>query len=443
MDYNDFVRSKGSTGHADGFASTPHDFLFPFQRDLVSWACNKGRAAIFADCGLGKTPIQLSFADNACRSTDGKCLILTPLAVSDQTCREAAKFGIDGVQKSRDGTAYRITVANYEILHKFSPNEFSVVVCDESSILKNYAGKTRQAITEFVANIPYRLLCTATPSPNDYMELGTSAEALGVMRRVEMLAMYFTHNSGETSKWELKGHAVDPFWQFVASWARALRKPGDLGYDDDGFVLPELNVEQTTVGSVAHGGRLFVTEAKTLNEQRAERRATLNDRCNAVAEIANRNDEPFIAWCSLNDESRMLTDLIDGAVEVAGNDSDDAKEEKMSAFSRGEIRCLVTKPQIAGFGMNWQHCNQMSFFPSHSHEQYYQAVRRCWRFGQKKPVTVHLVTSEAEASVLENMQRKERQSSEMFDKVIENMGRAEKSRFEIETDEIKEVPSWL
>jgi len=444
MTYQDVIASKHRRQHNLGFdVDLSSTALFDFQQHLTQWALKLGRSAIFADCGLGKTPMQLIWADSIARNADGNVLILTPLAVADQTMREASKFGIE-CTRGTNGNKGRITVTNYERLHYYSNSDFCGVVCDESSILKNYAGATRQAITDFMQPIDYRLLCTATPAPNDYMELGTSCEALSIMRRVEMLAQYFTHNSGDTQSWVLKGHAYSPFWRFVASWARALRSPSDLGFDEGKFTLPELMFEQTTINSKAQPGRLFVVEARTLQDQREERRSTMQERCEVVADIANRNSDPFIAWCSLNDESKLLTSLIDGAVEVCGADSDDAKAEKMLGFTDGSIRAIVTKPSIAGFGMNWQHCRQMSFFPSHSHEQFYQCVRRCWRFGQTNPVTVHIVTSEAEASVLANMQRKEKDAERMMQEIVDNM----KSEYShehasYEPSEKMEIPKWL
>lgn len=390
------------------------------------------------------TPCQLAWADKVASHQGGKVLIITPLAVSHQTVREGTKFGVD-VTHSRTGETGRITTTNYERLRYFKQSDFVGVVLDESSILKNYSGSTRQAITDFMRTIPYRLLCTATPAPNDHMELGTSAEALGVMRRVEMLGVYFTHNSGDTQSWVLKGHAEKPFWRWMASWSRACRKPSDLGYDDGKFTLPDLHMIQHTLPSEADDGMLFAMEAKTLNDQRAERRRTLKDRCAKVAELANANKDPFLCWCSLNDESATLAKMIPGAVEVCGSDTDEHKEKSMLGFSDGSIRVLITKPSIAGFGMNWQHCNQMSFFPSHSHEQFYQATRRCWRFGQEKEVTCHIVTTEAECMVLDNMKRKEKLASKMFAGIIDGM---KEFQYAVKHNEYNpstemELPSWL
>lgn len=446
-DYQQFLERKMQLGGDHGFDPLwMPDSLYPFQRDLVEWALRKGRAAIFADCGLGKTPMQLVWADNVVRKTGGRVLILTPLAVAQQTAREAEKFGVDAVV-SRDGkwpNGKRIIIANYERLHYFGSGDFAGVVCDESGILKNYAGKTRDAITKFVSPVDYRLLCTATPAPNDYMELGTSCEALGVMRRVEMLAKYFTHDSGNTQSWVLKGHGEKPFWRFLASWSRAIRRPSDIGDDTNDFILPELLVKQITLPSTPRPGELFVTEAIGLEAQRTERRISLSARCERVAEIANGNNDPFLAWCSLNSESEEISRAINGAVELRGSDDSDDKERKLIGFVNGDIRCLVTKPSIAGHGMNLQHCNQMSFFPSHSHEQYYQSLRRCWRFGQRRPVTCWIVTTEAESSVLQNMKRKEAAADHMFESIVANMrGEYRGTGRKYITEQKVEMPKWI
>ena len=443
--YKDFLARKKHANENAGFAPLwIPDFLFDFQKHLVEWAIVKGRGAIFADCGLGKTPMQLVWAENVVRKTNGRVLILTPLAVANQTEAEGRKFDIavhhckDG--KPRDG----INVVNYERLHLFDPEDFVGVVCDESSILKNYAGATRNAVIDFMAAMDYRLLCSATPAPNDVMELGNSVEALGVTTRTKMLAMYFTHDGGETAKWRIKGHAKDPFWSFVCSWARAIRKPSDLGFQDGRMVLPELDVKVTLVDTPAPPGFLFPMECIGLNEQREERRRTITERCEACADIANSDPSPSIAWCSLNAEDEMLTKMIDGSGSLRGSMKDDEKEEVIKAFQDGDIRVLVTKPQMAAFGMNWQHCHRMSFFPSHSHEQFYQAVRRCWRFGQTQPVSVDIVSTEAESLILENLMEKERRATEMFAMIVKNMASHYRAQSTTYHPTIKmEIPSWL
>lgn len=443
MDYKTFLHGKTQFGADAGFEPVfMPDFLFDFQRKLVDWAVRKGRAAIFADCGLGKTPMQLVWAQNVHKQTGKRVLILTPLAVGQQTVREAHKFGIDAEQ-SRDGAmSAPVVVTNYEKLHLFKPEDFGGVVCDESSILKNFAGTRRTEITAFMQAVRYRLLATATPAPNDWIELGTSSEALSYMRRVEMLAMHFTHDGGDTQKWTLKGHAQAAFWRWMATWARAIRKPSDIGCSDTTMRLPPLEVRESIVNVGRRlPGMLFIKPAETLDEQRKERRLTLTDRCERVATLVDHK-EPAIAWCHLNDESEMLAKLIPDSVEVSGADDDERKEEVFEAFAAGNIRVIITKPSIAGFGLNWQHCAHQTFFPSHSFEQYYQAVRRSWRFGQRKTVRVDLVTSEGERGVMENMQRKQREADAMFASMVAHMNDAvapERARRITTT----EKPRWL
>ena len=442
MDYEAFIRNKAQFRHEAGFdPDNLPDFLYDFQKYLVEWACRKGRSAIFADCGMGKTAMQLAFAQQVVQRENKPVLIMAPLAVVPQTIEEGERFGIE---VTRDGGSASVHITNYQRLDKLDPTQYCGVVCDESSILKSYSGSTRTAIIEFMRPAKYRLLCSATPSPNDFMELGNSVEALGIMRRVEMLAAYFVHDGGETSKWRLRGHAGDPFWAFVASWARALRTPADVGFDSSRFVLPSLSIQSHVLESTPMDGFLFAMKAMTLEQQRAERRATMDVRCEKVATIANDTDEPFIAWCSLNDESKMLTAQISGAIEVSGSMSDEEKEDAFTSFRKGNVRALVTKPSMAAFGMNWQHCNQMSFFPSHSHEQFYQAVRRCWRFGQKRNVTAHVVTTESEEQIVSNLRRKEKQSVELFEKIVANMANHYKSETDIYNATKKvEAPQWL
>lgn len=445
MDYERFLENKKLKSEYHGFDCIKiPDFLYDFQKELVSWSIKKGKAAIFAECGLGKTPMQLVWAQKILEKTNKPILILTPLAVSQQTKREGSKFGID-VNHTRDSKIKNcINVTNYEKLHYYNPNDFSGIVLDESSIIKNYAGKFRDSVTRFMDKIPYRLLCTATPSPNDHMELGTSSEALGEMSRKEMLSVFFTHNSGATQDWSLKGHAQEKFWQWMSTWSRAIRKPSDIGFDDNDFILPNLNIIQDTVKSNITGGRLFATEAVTLNDQRQERKETIISRCEKVAEIANKKD-CFLCWTSFNDESAMLTKLIDGAVEIKGSDKDEYKEEMMLGFSSGNIKCLVTKPKIAGFGMNWQHCSDMSFFPSHSYEQFYQAVRRCWRFGQKEEVNCHVITTERESRIVDSLRRKEDQSDVLYNGIISGMNKYQNNlRDNIYNNNTKmEIPKWM
>lgn len=445
MDYNQFLQDKMHYQDDAGFDPLfMPGFLFDFQKAIVEWAVKKGRCAVFADCGMGKTPIQLVWAQNVVEKTNGNVLILTPLAVGHQTVKEAEKFGIEA-KKTGDGKpAAKITVTNYERLHHFDPADFSGVVCDESSILKNFDGSTKAQVTEFMRKLPYRMLCTATAAPNDYIELGTSAEALGVMKHREMLSRFFNHDGGETSKWRLKRHAEKSiFWQWMASWARALRKPSDMGFDDGNFILPELVEKETVIPcSRPLDGKLFVEPARGLQEQREERRATITERCEKAAEILD-HDKIAVSWCHLNDEADLLEKITPGAKQVSGQMSDDEKEETFIAFGSGQIRVLVTKPKIGAFGLNWQHCNHMTFFPSHSYEQYYQGVRRCWRFGQKNPVTVDIITTEGELDVLKNLQRKSILADEMFLNLVHHMEKELKIVRKNEYTKKMEVPSWL
>lgn len=451
--YAEFLERRAQLDGEHGF--TPEwmpTFLFPFQEQLVEWALRKGRAAVFADCGLGKTPMQLVWAENVRRRTGRPVLIVTPLAVALQTEVEAQKFGIEATV-SRDGTAAAgITVTNYDRLHLFDRHDYGGVVCDESSAIKAFDGARRALVTDFMRKMPYRLMATATAAPNDYIELGTSSEALGYLGYMDMLNRFFVNDRnssatrryrGETPKWRFKGHAEDPFWQWVSSWARALRRPSDYGYSDDGFVLPELVQRQHVVKAAQTvDGSLFEVPAVTLKEEREEARRTLNERCESAAALLT-DAEHGIAWCQLNLEGDRLTREIDGAVQVKGSDSVEAKEEALTAFSRGEIRVLVTKPTIAGWGLNWQHCHRMTFFPSHSYEQYYQAVRRCWRFGQQNPVTVDIVTTEGATRALANLERKAGQADRMFDALVAHMRGAVSVRRSLDYNTRVEVPQWL
>jgi len=454
LGYTEFLRRKAQVGAGDGFDATYlPDWLFSFQRDLVEWAVGQGRAALFEDCGMGKCPQSLVWSENVRRETGKPVLFVAPLAVSFQVEAEGEKFGIEAVA-SRDGSVSApITVTNYERLEHFDPEDFGGVVCDESSCIKSFDGKRRALVTRFMRRHRYRLLCTATAAPNDYVELGTSSEALGYLGHVDMLNRFFT-NDQKTSKaprnwdgaqWRFKGHAEEKFWRWVASWARALRRPSDLGYEDGAFVLPPL-VERTHVVE-AHTppeDRLFELSVRGLREEREEQRRTLQERCEKAAE-ALADAEIGIAWCHRNDESKLLTRLMadSGAVEIAGSDHPDAKEEKLLAFSRGEIPRLVTKPSVAGWGMNWQHCHRMTYFPSHSYEQMYQAIRRCLRFGQRNPVEVDFVTTEGGSAVLKNLKRKADQSDRMFDALVRHMREGMAQKRDDSHNLKMEVPDWL
>jgi len=433
MQYDEFLEGKAVKSQSVGIdaESDPGGILFDFQRDIVRWALRRGRAAIFADCGLGKTPMQLEWARTVAAEECGCVLILAPLAVAQQTVREGEKFGIRvkyvrdhsevDFEWDADGTPIHIT--NYEMLEHFRAEEFAGVVLDESSILKAYDGKTRTAIIDAFRDTPYKLACTATPAPNDFMELGNHAEFMGAMTRAEMLSMFFVHDGGETQKWRLKGHAESEFWRWVCSWAVMLRKPSDLGYDDGDFILPELVYHDVTVRVDEPGeGMLFPMDAGTLQERLAARRDTIEDRVAHAAAIANATDEPFILWCNLNAESVALRKAIPGSVEVTGSDPIEAKESAIAAFSAGDTRVLISKPSICGYGMNWQHCNNVGFVGlSDSYEQFYQAVRRCWRFGQGRSVNAYIVTAETEGAVLANIKRKERDAEKMAGEMVANM----------------------
>lgn len=425
VDYTAFLESKRMAEQPSGF--TPSSIcaeLFDFQRAIVRWACQRGRAAVFADTGMGKTAMQCEWARLVQEHTGGDVLILAPLCVAQQTVEEAARFGIT-VRYCRDQSDVRpgITITNYEMVSHFDPARFVGVVLDESSVLKSLDSKTRALLTEMFCRTPYRLSCTATPSPNDHMELGNQAEFLGVMTAAEMLAMFFTHDGGETSKWRLKGHGKSRFWEWMASWAVCIRNPSDLGFDGSRFVLPDLRIHEHVIDAqFVPDGQLFPTVAQTLTERRQAKRESIEGRVSQVAELVNDSDEQWIVWCHLNDESAALAKAIPDAVEVYGSLKLQEKENRIMAFTHGEARVLVTKPSIAGFGMNWQHCNKMAFAGlDDSFESYYQAIRREWRFGQQRPVDVHLFIAESEGSVRANLERKQRQAEEMAESMVSHM----------------------
>lgn len=420
IDYEAFITKKSTQALHAASLQVSLDELNPkhyrFQKDIVRWALAKGRAAVFADCGLGKTPIQLEWASQIIKTQGGMVLILAPLAVASQTAAEGVKFGVPvTVCQSAEDLRPGVNITNYERLDKFAGQTFSGVVLDESSILKSFDGKVRNQIIDFFSKTPFRLACTATPAPNDYMELGNHAEFLGIMSYTEMLAMFFVHDGGQTSKWRLKGHAEDVFWQWMGSWAVVMGSPNDLGYQEDGYDLPELRVHE-----IIADGEEPTTEPMTLTQRRQARRDTLDLRCRAAADLVNTSDEQWLVWCDLNDESAALASMIDGAQEVRGSDKPENKTGRMLAFSCGLLKCLVTKPSIAGFGMNWQQCSKMIFVGlSDSYEQYYQAVRRCWRFGQKKPVDVYIVISAHEGCVKQNIERKQADCEKMRRAMLE------------------------
>lgn len=407
MEYLEFLKSKRFVLESSGFdvdKAELNPMLYEFQKDIVRWALKKGKACIFADCGLGKTPMQLSWAYHVHKHTGGKILILAPLAVAGQTKREAEKFGYAAkvVEKQEDCIS-GINITNYEKLDRFIANEFNGIVLDESSILKSYSGKVRTAIIQNFHEVPYKLACTATPAPNDYMELGNHSEFCGVMTRAEMLSMFFVHDGGETSKWRLKGHAEDVFWQWLATFSVFVDKPNNIGYEIDGYNLPPINIQEIIVD-----GDTPTTETLTLTERRQARKDSLQLRCEQAAQLVNNSDEQWLVWCDLNDEGNTLEKLIDKSKNVQGSDTNQYKSDTMLEFSKENLKCLISKPRLCGFGMNWQNCHNMIFTGlSDSYEQFYQALRRCWRFGQEKPVNVYIIISAKEGCVKENIERKQ------------------------------------
>lgn len=400
--------------------------LWTWQRAIVRWAAKRGRAAIFADCGLGKTFMQIAWA----QVVDVPTLILAPLCVAEQTVDEAARLGVS-VRYARDqheAEGQRIVISNYERLRQFAPGAFGAVVLDESSILKAFDGETRNALVRTFADTRYRLCCTATPSPNDITELANHAEFLGLMTRAEFLATWFIriqegHRTTTHHGWRMKRHAVDPFFRWMASWAVAIRSPGDLGYSDEGFALPPLTVDAVVLPSTAAGGDALFPElsVKGIQGRIAARKTSLQDRVSAVCELVRRPG-PWLLWCGLNDEADALAAAIPEAVNVAGSDSYEAKVDAVRRFVSGDVRVLISKPRILGFGMNFQHCAQMAFVGlSDSYEAYYQCIRRCWRYGQQRPVSVSIVVSEAEAQIVENVRRKEAAARELSDRLLQHL----------------------
>lgn len=457
--YAEFLRRKAITAPAAGIDDPGpcHESLFPFQRDVVRWALRRGRAALFEECGLGKSRQAIEWARQVHEHTGQPVLILTPLAVAVQFVREGAAIGVE-IHHSRDGAlAEGITVTNYEQVEKFDCSRLGGVVLDESSILKAFDGKTRNQLIELFQRTPFRLACTATPAPNDHAELGNHAEFLGLMSRVEMLSTFFVHDGGSTQDWRIKGHARGEFWRWVCSWAASLTRPGDLGYSDDGYLLPELAVHEHVVEASEELGRskglLIGYSASTLSEQREARRETLADRVRRCAEIvAAEPGEQWIVWCDLNQEGDAIEAAIPGAVQVTGSDPAEAKERAVVDFTEGRIRVLVSKPSIFGFGVNMQQCSRAAFVGvSHSFEQWHQATRRIWRFGQRRPVDIHVITSDAEGRVVANLRRKQADAERMQREMVaamSNLNRADLTRAARQSDEYNAtmrmgVPAWL
>lgn len=426
MNYTTFLKSKNRRSPDVGFGISKdsiNDKLYPFQKHIVEWAIRKGRAALFEDCGLGKTPQQLEWARAVTEETGKPVMIFAPLAVSQQTVKEGIKFDVE-VNPCRSDTDVipGVNITNYEMLHAFSPDMFGGIVLDESSILKNFNGHYRKTLTSFAHDIHFRLAATATPAPNDLQEIINHSDFLSVLTGKEVIALYFIADGITTHKWRLKGHAEKAFWSWMAEWSVALRKPSDLGYDNEGFDLPELRVIEHVVDGHTETDYLFPVEAHTLSERRNARKESINERVDICADLVNNSSEQWLLWCNLNAESKLLNSQIPDAIEVKGSDSPEYKVDAMTGFSEGRYRALITKPSISGFGMNWQHCAHMAFVGlSDSFEQYYQAVRRCWRFGQTRPVEAHVIISECEGAVVANIQRKERNASDMYAKIIAQM----------------------
>ena len=460
-DYQRFLQSKKQIAVSSGFEKPKEQMckaMFEWQKDIVYWALRKGRCALFEDCGLGKTIQSLEWAKSVSEHTKKPVLIVCPLSVAEQTKREGKKFGFSvSVVRDQSQVIDGINVTNYEMLDHFDASVFGGVVLDESSILKNYTGKMRTEIIEKFHYTPYKLSCTATPAPNDFMELGNQAEFCGVMSRTEMLATYFIHDGGDTSKWRLKGHAQSAFWEWLATWAVVLTKPGDLGYDNTGYDLPELITEQVTIryeeNIIDDNYSFFADVAQTLNERRNARRNSLEDRCKAALDLIEEDpEEQWLVWCDLNAEADELKRIIPDNIEVRGSDDIEVKAERLNQFTIGEAKRLIVKPSIAAFGLNWQNCHNMIFVGlSDSFEMMYQAIRRCWRFGQEYPVNVYIITSEAEGAVKENIERKEKQAAQMVAEMVQHTR-------EILEEEIRgteritipynpqidmEIPTWL
>lgn len=452
-DYEEFLARKAITDPATGLKEIPplNPMLFDFQRDLVRWALARGRAAVWCDCGMGKTAMQLEWA----KHIPGEIIIAAPLGVTAQTVREGVKFNVPcSYARSSDQIKERITVTNYEMLEHFDLSQFAGVVLDESSILKSLDGKTRNQIIESFAQTPFKLACSATPSPNDFMELGSHAQFIGAMSYTEMLSMFFVHDGGETSKWRLKGHAEAEFWRWLCSWAVMIRRPSDLGYDDSAFILPELILHDVTVKvDKPTSGFLFAVEAETLQERIAARRDTIAERVEHCAAIVNgdADNSQWIIWTNLNDEATMAAKAIPGAVNIQGSDSRERKEQAIIDFLDGKIRVLVIKSAIFGFGMNLQCCHNAVFLGlSDSYESYYQALRRVYRFGQTRPVNAYIICAETEGAVVANIKRKEREALAMAESMVEHMqelnaaalhGASVRSKTKYERD-VKQGDGW-
>jgi superfamily II DNA or RNA helicase len=452
-EYIKFIQSKKHSIGSMGFESMYYpDISFDFQREIINRATNKGRMAIFADTGMGKTLIQLSLAMNVIIKTNKKVLILTPLAVAFQFIKEAEKLGISDIEYSKDGKhKSKIVICNYERLHYFDSRDFEAVILDESSILKNFDGKIKNSITSFIKKVNYRYLSTATPSPNDFTELGTSSEALGHMGYTDMLGRFFKNNSNSVDlgrmgdKWYLKPHAEKDFFAWVNQWAVMLKMPSDLGFSNDRYILPELRTVNHVVQNnnklcIDDQFEMFVRPAKGVNETRQEVKQTINDRCIKAVELAQ--DKTSVYWCNRNEESELINKLDKDSVEIRGSQSIDRKEEILMAFANGEIKRLITKASMTSFGLNWQHCNHTVYFPTYSYEQYYQAIRRFWRFGQKNEVTVDLVISDGQKLVMESLEKKTQKAIELYQNLTKNVNSTFTQKKEKQKNNIK-LPTFI
>ena len=455
MDYQSFVSKKLAMVSRQGLNVPLGEYgLFPHQTDLVKWALRRGCAAIFADTGLGKSRMQVAWADTVHKQTGCDVLILAPLAVAEQTVEEAASIGVTVTHaREPDQVKHGLNITNYDRIHKFDCSRFGAVVLDESSIIKHHTAKTLQILLDTFRNTPFKLCATATPAPNDWTELGNHAEFLGVRTRTEMLAEFFVHDGGDTQVWRLKGHARHLFWKWVASWGAMVRSPADLGHDASLYELPPLNIYQHTV-EIEHNPQhgLFAMEAQTLMERREARKQSLLERVKACAKMVNADNHQWIIWCDLNDEGDALEKAIPDAVQIAGKHDEETKERRLHDFKTGKARVLISKCSITGFGLNWQHCKRMAFVGvTDSFESYYQAVRRCWRFGQKSPVDVHIFASNQEGAIVQNLKRKEQDAKRMADAMAAETIEAVKSEvlgFSKETNDYNankaiKLPSFL
>lgn len=454
MEYKDFLIGKSHISGNFGFDPIyMPDYLFDFQKHVVTKALIKGRSALFEDTGLGKTAQELVIGQNVLEKENKRVLILTPLAVAFQFLIEAEKIGIDSIEYSKDGKFTKdIVIANYERLHHFNPNDFNAVILDESSILKNFDGAIKGHVTTFIKKVKYRFLGTATPSPNDFIELGTSSEALGYLGYTDMLGMFFKNNEDTISpmnigvKWIIKNHAKNDFWKWVSSWSISIRKPSDLGFEDNGFILPELIIKEHYVKNdtplIVNGQTsMFTVQAKNFREIRAENRQTIEKRCIKAVELASKH-ETSVYWCNLNDEADLIQSLDKSSYQISGKMDIDKKEELLVAFSKGEIKKLITKAKITAFGLNWQHCNHTTFFPTYSYEQLYQALRRFWRFGQKREVFADLVLSDGQEKIMNAIKEKTRKANEMFDQLNKHIN----SNLELEIKKFNKkltIPKFL